>query len=120
MPRVIHFEIVSTDTEKSKKFYENVFDWKFNQFGEEQYWLISTGDPNARGIDGGLAKSKGEAVITNIIDVPDLELYIDKVEKNGGNIVVPKNGIPGVGWLCYFKDNTGNLFGLMQHDPNAK
>jgi predicted enzyme related to lactoylglutathione lyase len=119
MPRVIHFEIVSTDTAKSKEFFENVFDWKFNQFGAEQYWLISTGDPRTIGIDGGLVKSKGEAVTVNVIDVPDLEEYIAKVERNGGKIVVPKSGIPGVGWLCYFKDNTGNLFGMMQNDPLA-
>jgi predicted enzyme related to lactoylglutathione lyase len=28
--------------------------------------------------------------------------------------------IPGVGWLCYFKDTEGNIFGMMQNDPAAK
>jgi predicted enzyme related to lactoylglutathione lyase len=29
-------------------------------------------------------------------------------------------GVPGVGWLAYFKDTEGNIFGIMQNDPNAK
>lgn len=114
MPKVVHFEIVSNDLENVKKFYENVFDWKFNQWGNEPYWLISTGEQNARGIDGGMTKSKGENVIVNTIDVPDIDEYMSKVEANGGTIVVPKQDIPGVGWLCYFKDTEGNLFGMMQ------
>ena len=27
---------------------------------------------------------------------------------------------PGVGWLAYFHDTEGNIFGAMQSDPNAK
>jgi predicted enzyme related to lactoylglutathione lyase len=28
--------------------------------------------------------------------------------------------IPGMGWLAYCKDTEGNIFGMMQGDPNAK
>ncbi|MHA1935711.1 MAG: VOC family protein, partial [Candidatus Thorarchaeota archaeon] len=28
MPRVIHFELVSDDPERTKKFYEEIFGWK--------------------------------------------------------------------------------------------
>jgi len=120
MPKVVHFELVSNDLTGVKKFYEDVFGWKFNQWGNEEYWLISTGSADSKGIDGGMVKSKGEAVIVNTIDVPDLDEFIKKVEYAGGNIVVPKQAIPGVGWLCYFKDTEGNLFGMMQADANAK
>jgi predicted enzyme related to lactoylglutathione lyase len=27
--------------------------------------------------------------------------------------------IPGMGWLAYCKDTEGNIFGMMQNDPNA-
>jgi predicted enzyme related to lactoylglutathione lyase len=27
--------------------------------------------------------------------------------------------IPGVGWLAYCKDTEGNVFGIMQDDPQA-
>jgi len=51
-------------------------------------------------------------------------LSVDQSVKNalftGGSQVVPKMPIPGVGWLAYCKDTEGNIFGLMQADPNAK
>jgi predicted enzyme related to lactoylglutathione lyase len=120
MPKVAHFEIVTKDIPVVKKFYEDVFGWKFNQWGSEEYWLISTGEENEKGIDGGFVKSRGENVIVNTINVPNLDEYIQKVENNGGKITVPKNAVPGIGWLCYFKDVEGNLFGMIQNDPQAK
>ena len=27
--------------------------------------------------------------------------------------------VPGIGWLAYFKDPEGNIFGAMQSDPTA-
>jgi uncharacterized protein len=34
--------------------------------------------------------------------------------------VVPKMPIPGVGWVAYFKDTEGHIFGAMQADATAK
>ncbi len=120
MSRVVHFEIVTKDPEGVKKFYETVFDWKFNRWGNEEYWLISTGDEKSAGINGGFVRSKGEPVVVNTIDVSDIDGYITKVESAGGRITVPKMAVPGVGWLCYFKDVEGNLFEMMQADTGAK
>ena len=41
-------------------------------------------------------------------------------EDAGGLCVVPKMPIPGVGWLAYFKDPEGHIFGVMQADATAK
>lgn len=35
-----------------------------------------------------------------------------KIEKAGGNIVVPKTEIPDIGWLVVFKDPDGTLMAL--------
>ncbi|RPI13626.1 MAG: VOC family protein [Ignavibacteriae bacterium] len=120
MPRVVHFEIGAQDTEKIKNFYKNVFEWEYTKWGEGdmEYILVKTGDGPA-GINGGIFKSKGESTIVNTIDVPNLEQYIEKVKENGGEQVVPKNVIPGVGYFAYCKDCEGNLIGLMQPDENA-
>jgi len=32
----------------------------------------------------------------------------------------PKMPVPGVGWLAYFKDTEGNIFGIFQDDASAK
>ena len=54
------------------------------------------------------------------VDVPNLDVYVDKALKNGGTIALPKMPIPTVGWLAYCKDTEGNIFGMMQMDPDAK
>lgn len=121
MPRVIHFEIGAVDTDKILKFYTEVFGWKADKWeGEEPYWLVTTGGKDHPGINGGIFKSKGEAVITNIIDVANIDEMTAKVTAAGGTIVVPKMAVQGIGWAVYFKDVEGNLFGMMQADIEAK
>lgn len=121
MPRIVHFDMQAEDPEKLIPFYEKVFGWNFNKWegGKFEYWLIETGSKDKPGIDGGLSR-KGEGNAVNTIDVPDIDEYIRKIKENGGEILVVKMPIPGVGWLAYFKDPEGNTFGIMQDDKEAK
>jgi predicted enzyme related to lactoylglutathione lyase len=118
--RVVHFEIPCNDPQKNMEFFTKVFGWRFEQFGNMEYWSVFTGDEKAPGINGGLMKKNDpNQPIANSIDVSDIDEYIKKVESAGGTIVVPKMPIPTVGWLAYFKDPDGNIHGLYQHDPSA-
>jgi predicted enzyme related to lactoylglutathione lyase len=120
--RVVHFDISSEEPEKTIEFYEKVFNWKFQNWGGPvDYWLITTGDESEPGINGGLSK-KGEnaALKCPTIDVKDLDKTITMIVENGGKIIAPKMPVPKVGWLAYFEDPDGNLFGAMQDDPNAE
>ncbi|MFW9862206.1 MAG: VOC family protein [Candidatus Thorarchaeota archaeon] len=122
MGRVVHFEIVADDAERISKFYENVFNWKVQKWeGPMDYWFLMTGDEKEPGIDGafGMRQSPDDAVV-NTIDVDDVDKYVKLVEENGGEIVRPKQVIPGVGYLAYFRDTEGNLWGMMKDDPEAK
>ena len=56
----------------------------------------------------------------NTMDVADLDAAITAIDAAGGLCVVPKMPIPGVGWLAYFKDPEGHIFGAMQADATAK
>jgi predicted enzyme related to lactoylglutathione lyase len=86
-----------------------------------EYWMIMTGDEKKLGIDGGLKKRDKMGTNTvNTIDVVSIDETIEKVSKNGGEFIVPKMPVPGVGWLAYFKDPQGNVFGIMQSDKFAK
>ncbi len=120
--RIVHFELNVKDVEKTKKFYEKVFNWKIEKWeGPMEYWLIMTGDEKEPGIDGGMGKVEDEAPnVVNTIDVNEIDNIIDKIEKNGGMIVNPKHAVPGVGWMAYFKDTEGLITGIMQRDPDAK
>jgi predicted enzyme related to lactoylglutathione lyase len=119
MARVTHFEISAKDPEKLKKFYETVFEWKFDKWeGPMDYWMIMTGE--GPGINGGLSRKSEQTMDINSIDVSNLDEYMKKVESNGGTIIAPKSAIPGVGWFAVFEDSEGNAFGMMQEDENAK
>lgn len=118
--RVVHFEIPCDNPEKTIEFFQNAFGWNFQRFGEEEYWIVITGDEKEPGINGGLMKKKDpRQPIANTIGVEDLEKAIKDIESSGGTIVVPKMPIPKVGWLAYFTDPDGNIHGVYQNDPNA-
>lgn len=127
MPRIVHFEIHADEPERAIKFYSDSFGWEFRKWeGPFDYWLITTGPKEEMGIDGGLLTRTtpigGEGVIAFVctMAVEDLDATIAMVEKNGGTVTMPKDVIPGVGWLAYFKDTEGNIFGAMQPDMDAK
>lgn len=127
MSKVVHFEIPADDAPRAAKFYGNVFGWKVTKWGEQDYWLIDTGTKDKGGIDGGIApraglfKNKGGVssfVVT--IEVKDIEETAKKVKKAGGEWADDGGLIHGVGFMQYFRDTEGNLFGALQPDTEAK
>ena len=58
--------------------------------------------------------------VIDTIDVSSVDIDVKKVQENGGEIVQPKTAVPGVGYVAYFKDTEGNLFGIMEIDESAK
>jgi hypothetical protein len=119
--RVTHFEIPSDDPQTTMDFFSTVFGWKFQQFGNQSYWIALAGDEKEPGINGAIMKRVGEGqpVVTSI-QVESLEATLRKLGQAGGTVVVPKMAVPSVGWLAYFKDPDGNIHGAWQPDPNAK
>ena len=121
MSRVVHFEVPTNDVETSKEFYANVFGWKFTKWeGPEVYWLISTGDKATPGIDGGFYEPQGGLSGTvNTIGVGNIDETLAKLQECGGQVIVPKMEVPGVGVLAYAKDPQGAVFGVLQPDPSS-
>lgn len=122
MGRVVHFEIHAEDPARARIFYERVFNWKIAQWNDDDYWLITTGKDGEKGINGGILKRLGNAptfdnpvsAFVCTVDVEDIDESSKKVVESGGNIMVEKREMGGLGWLCYCKDTEGNIFGLMQ------
>jgi predicted enzyme related to lactoylglutathione lyase len=122
MPKVVHFEITADKPERAIDFYNKIFGWKINKWdGPQEYWLVEAGDEKEPGINGGLMKRQdGFTGMYNTIQVDSVDQYIEKVKDAGGEIVVPKMAIPGVGYMAYFKDTESNILGIMHPDPDAK
>lgn len=121
MPRPIHFEIPSDNPEGAATFYGAVFGWTFQKWeGPMEYWMVTTGPDGEPGINGGLMRKRpGADRVVNTIGVESVDDAVAKITAIGGSVAVPKMAIRGVGWLAYCADPDGNLFGIMQNDPNA-
>lgn len=128
MSRPIHFEIHAGDPARVQAFYEALFGWSFQRWGEQDYWIIKTGEGQP-GIDGGMVRRMGDTpaidaptpVIAYVctVGVESLDASLEKAVALGGTLALAKMPIPGVGWLAYVKDPDGNIFGMMQADPSA-
>jgi predicted enzyme related to lactoylglutathione lyase len=126
MGRVVWFEIHADDPARAIGFYETLLGWEFTEFGNAPmpYWTIKTGDPDARGIDGGLLPRQGgngDKVIAFVCTaaVDDLDATVTQATSLGAQIALPRMPIPGIGYLAYIKDTEGNVLGLMQPDQKA-
>lgn len=121
MNRFVHFELATDDLEKTAAFYREVFGWKVEKWdGPVDYWLVDSGDGTAPGINGGLMPAGGDFRGTvNTIEVADIDAAMARVQSHGGQIVLEKLAIPGVGYQAYFRDNAGILVGLHQADTSA-
>ncbi len=54
-----------------------------------------------------------------IVGVDNIDTYIEKAKNAGGIVAMEKMQVPKVGWLAYFKDPDGNLFGMIQPVPTG-
>ena len=135
MNRVVHFEIHVDDMDRAQKFYESAFGWKFQDMGDKYggYRVIATGpgpDDIAKGgvsvkdwgINGGMMKRNAPKPPTgsspvgfvNVIGVDDIDAAIAKIEAAGGMVHMKKDKVPNVGWIAYYGDLEGNMFGIIQ------
>jgi predicted enzyme related to lactoylglutathione lyase len=128
MNKVVHFEIIVVDPERAMKFYTAVFGWEFKKWdgADMDYWMVFTTPPNTPGaINGGLRKEMGTEVkertvsvngFINTIAVDSIDDTLASVEKNGGEVLMPKQPVKDLGMIASCYDTEGNVFSLMQPD----
>jgi hypothetical protein len=101
--RIDYIELPTVDLIEAKRFYGEVFGWKFVDYGPE-YTSFNDGR-----LDGGFRKEatvqRGGPLI--IIYSINLELIKDKVKSAGGTIVKDIFEFPG-GRRFHFTDPSGN------------
>ncbi len=116
--RPTHFEFYSSDAAASVAFFEQALGWKFEQWGDQPYWLATTGDDQP-GIDGAVAPApEGTTPHTlNTLDVEDLDVALAACEAAGGTRSTDIMDIPGIGRWIQMQEPGGNVFGLMENAP---
>ena len=118
--QIVHVELPSQDIAAAGRFYADLFGWKIDHMPEMNYALFDPGD----GRGGGFPQIDGELVtpgaVLVYVSTDDIEASLAKAESLGGNTVVPKTEIPGMGWFAIFSDPSGNRVGLYtgRNEPN--
>lgn len=129
MNPVVHFEMSYDDSARASRFYEAVFGWKTQQYGEEMgnYVLAFTtptgedGRPHSPGaINGGFYARSGADVGPEpsvVIAVDDINDAVKRVNASGGATIGEVMEIPGIGQYAAFRDPEGNRVGMLQPVP---
>lgn len=112
------FEIPATDMARAKKFYETIFDIQMEEMEMPgMKYAMFPFDPTKGKIAGGLAESPmhvpgttGAIVYLNAN--PDLQHVLDRIEKAGGKVTMPKTSIGQNGFMAFFTDPEGNTMAL--------
>ena len=110
-----HWEIPAENPRELSKFYESMFNWKFeaSDVTSDDYLMFTEGE---KGVGGGIGKpSTPNYGILNYIMVEDIDVFEKKIVELGGEVVKGKTPIPGYGFYCEFKDPQGNVLGLFEN-----
>jgi len=123
--KLTHFAIHIDDMERAKNFYDGVFDWGFNSYGPDDFLQIKADKSEDGELIGALQARKYSPLTDKIIGfecsigVENIDEIIEKVQQNGGQVLMPKTEIPYVGWVAKFLDTEGNLICAMQYKREA-
>lgn len=113
------FEIPATDLDRAQKFYEEIFGISMSKLDLDNIKMRMF--PVAeQGVGGALCYSKNyykpsatEGPLIYLNANPDVQNILDKVERAGGKILIPKTEVsPEYGFMAVILDSEGNRIAL--------
>lgn len=115
---VCHIEWEVRDPARSQPFYEGLFGWRFQAFGDEMV-TFGLGDQHI----GGLMKVEQPQPGSSPsiwIEVEDVDRSCGRAVELGGSVLREKSPVPHVGWSALVGDLDGNPIGLVQFAPRSE
>jgi uncharacterized protein len=116
---VVHFEIVGRDGEALRRFYGDLFDWKFDvneQFGYGTVAREENLGEDGAGIGGGVGQAPpgADGHLTFYVAVPDVEETLAAAERAGATrLMGPEEIFEGL-TLGMFRDPEGHQVGVLR------
>jgi predicted enzyme related to lactoylglutathione lyase len=110
-------ELSSTDPTATRKFLERVFGWSFRSvpFPMGEYLAFRTPGSGQGGIRPTQAKETPGSM--NYVRVQDLDAARTKIERAGGEVVMPRVDVPGMGSFFWFRVPGGPILAAWQDSP---
>ncbi len=124
MNNIAYFEIQATNPNQLVKFYQAIFDWKFEIDGSLpiEYYRIEGAGPFGALLQRPVSTPPthmGTNAYTCSVEVEDFDQTAKLILDNGGQIAMEKFAVPGKCWQGYFLDPDNNVFGIFQVDSHA-
>jgi predicted enzyme related to lactoylglutathione lyase len=104
--KFVWHDLMSTDVEKSKRFYGELFGWRIEKEPKGPYHLIRVGEQ----MIGGMLKNEMPGVPSHwfgYVSVENVEGAVETALKHGGKAIVKKEVIPDVGEFAVIADAHG-------------
>jgi len=121
---VVHVEVIGKDGEALRRYYGELFGWRFDVDNSMGYGVFSREEnstADGQGIGGGVASGPEgyEGHVTFYVGVPDVGAALTKAEQLGGTRVFgPDEMMPGM-VLGQFRDPEGHMIGLVSGSSRA-
>jgi predicted enzyme related to lactoylglutathione lyase len=111
----VHVELNSTNVDKARNFYRQLFDWKLEDMkaGDIDYTTIGVGE----GTGGGMMKQlipKAPSAWLPYVGVSDIQATTKKAKALGATVMKDVTAVNDMGWLSIVVDPTGAMLGLWQ------
>lgn len=112
----VHVELATTDPEKAKAFYSQLFTWKMEDMPMGQgmtYTMLQPGE----GPGGGLMKQlmpNAPSAWLPYVTVDDVKAATVKAQSLGATVMKEASEVQGMGWFSIITDPTGAALGLWQ------
>jgi predicted enzyme related to lactoylglutathione lyase len=108
---VVHWQMLTSDPERSASFYGDLFEWSVSDDNALGYKTVSTG---GNGIDGGFwpLPPEGYQMVQLFIQVPNISEYVTRAETLGARVIIPPQKLPDGDEMAILLDPVGFAFGI--------
>lgn len=116
------FEVYTSDFERAKNFYSEVFKFKFtdtpvdSERHSEMKYATFPSDPNGKGASGALVyldvAKPGIGGTLVYFESEGIDAELSRVEAAGGKTIRTKLRVGDFGFIALIEDTEGNLIGL--------
>ena len=116
-------DLTTSDLEKAKEFYAEIFGWTYETGDEERYGGYTTASKDGAPVAGLMPKMEDQGAMPDVWSVylaaTDINATADAVLRAGGQVFMPPMEVPEQGYMAMFSDAGGAVFGAWQPGPMA-
>lgn len=111
-------DLMTSDLEKAKAFYTELFGWTYETGDQETYGGYTTAFKDGAMVAGLMGKAEDQAAMPDVWTIyfksDDIHATADAVAAAGGQVFMPPMEVPEQGHMAVFGDAGGAAFGVWQ------